>query len=380
MVVDEGVGLEGTGRRLFHMSGKKTKKTGQAGSLSHGATEMTRMTKVLMVGLLSFAAMSLGGCTKNAATGKNIFTLGMNRDTEIALGAEAMPQFTQEFGGPVPNADLQAYVKEVGSKLAAVTEADYPSLPWEFTFLNSDVINAFALPGGKVFLTRGLASKLSSEAEMAGVLGHEVGHVTAQHGAQRIASSSAIQGGVAIAAVLVDSSGNRTAKEIGAVGIPALAIGGQVVQLRYGRKEELEADKLGMRYMSKIGYDPAAQGSVMKVLQAAGGGNSQPEFLSTHPYPETRIAQINSLLAGEYAATQNNPQYQLKANEYKQRMLGKLAMLPAAPDSGRVRAYYAKAGTPMLWCAHCREDVAKHGGVAKIVAHPVMVGMVAVTR
>jgi predicted Zn-dependent protease len=341
---------------------------------------MTRTTKVLTAGLISFAALTLGGCTKNAATGKTIFTLGMNRDTEIALGAEAMPQFTQEFGGPVPNADLQAYVKEVGSKLAAVTEADYPSLPWEFTFLNSEVINAFALPGGKVFFTRGLASKLSSEAEMAGVLGHEVGHVTAQHGAQRIASSSAIQGGVAIAAVLVDSSGNQTAKEIGAVGIPALAIGGQVVQLRYGRKEELEADKLGMRYMSRIGYDPAAQGSVMKVLQAASGGNSQPEFLSTHPYPETRIEQINSLIAGEYAATQNNPQYQLKTNEYKQRMLGKLAMLPAAPDALRVRAYYANAGKPMLWCAHCREDAVKHGGVAQMVAHPVMVGMVAVTR
>lgn len=340
---------------------------------------MTRTTKVLTAGLISFAATSLGGCTKNAATGENIFTL-MNRDNEIALGAQAAPQFTQEFGGAVPNADLQAYVKDVGSKLAAVTEADFPSLPWEFTFLNSEAINAFALPGGKVFLTRGLAVKLSSEAEMAGVLGHEVGHVTAQHGAQRMAKATLIQGGVSVAAVLVDSSGNQTAKEVGALGIPALAIGGQVFQLKYGREDELQADSLGMRYMSKIGYDPAAQGSVMRVLQAAGGGNTQPEWLSTHPFPETRIAQINSLIAGEYAATQNNPQYQLKANEYKQRMLGKLALLPEAPDAPMVRAYYARAGAPMLWCAHCREDAAKHGGVANLVAHPVMVGMVSVTR
>jgi predicted Zn-dependent protease len=296
----------------------------------------------------------------------------MSREAEIQMGMEATPQFTKEFGGAVPSTELQAYVTEVGRKLAAQTEAENPSLPWEFTFLNSDVVNAFALPGGKVFFTRGLASKLSSEAEMAGVMGHEVGHVTAQHGAQRIASSTAMQGSLAVVAVIVDSSGNQKLKQAGALGIPALSVGGQIVQLKFGRNEELEADRLGMRYMSRLGYDPAAQGSVMKVLQAL-GKNTSPEFLSTHPYPESRIEQINQLLATDYAATQNNPQYKLNADEYKRRMLTKLAMLPEAPDAANVRLAIAMDARP-LWCANCRADAARTGTLESIVAHPVIIG------
>jgi predicted Zn-dependent protease len=320
-----------------------------------------RLTAVLV---LAAAATGLSGCVKNAATGKNIFSI-ISPEQELAIGAAAQPQFTEQYGGAVPNADLQAYVREVGLTMAAQTEAEYPSLPWEFTFLNSDVINAFALPGGKVFFTKGLASKLSSEAEMAGVIGHEIGHVTAQHGAQRISSSTAIQGGLAVGAVFVDMSGNKTVRQVGTAAIPALAVGGQVVQLKFGRSEELEADRLGMRYMSRVGYDPAAQGSVMKVLQAAGGPNSQPEFLSTHPYPESRIEQVNKLVATEYAGTQNNPQYQLKAEEYRRRMLGKLALLPPAPDAGLARG---KAAVP--WCSHCREDTLRADGIEGVAAHP----------
>ena len=204
---------------------------------------------------------------------------------------------------------------------------------------------------------------------MAGVIGHEIGHVTAQHGSQRIASSTAMQSGIAVAAVLVDASGNTTAKQVGTLGIPALAVGGQVVQLKFGRNEELEADRLGMRYMSRVGYDPAAQGNVMKVLQAAGGPNSQPEFLSTHPYPESRIEQVNTLVATEYAGTQNNPQYQLKADEYRRRMLGKLALLPAAPDAGLARGSGA-----VLWCSQCREDAVRAEGIETLAAHPALGG------
>lgn len=319
-------------------------------------------------------AMSLGGCVKNAATGENILTLGMSTESQIALGAEAAPQFSQQYGGKVPNADACAYVTEVGTKLAAATEANNPKLPWEFTLLNSDVVNAFALPGGKVFFTRGLAVKLSSEAEMAGVLGHEIGHVTAEHGAQKIAKATVLESGVAVVAEVVNASGSETAKQIGTVGIPALSFGSNVIQLKYGRAQELQADSLGMRYMSRVGYDPAAQGSVMKVLQSLGKSGT-PEILSTHPFPEDRIAQVNALLASDYAATQNNPQYVLKKEEYQRRMLSKLAMLPPAPDSDSTRAYYAGAGTPQLWCAHCREEATREGRLESLLAHPVLVGM-----
>jgi hypothetical protein len=127
--------------------------------------------------LLTLAAaatmlVSLAGCSTNAATGKSSLML-LSREDEIALGAEAAPQMTDEFGGKVPNDRLQKYVVGVGSKLAKETESYNPTLPWSFTLLNSDVVNAFALPGGKVFITRGLASQLTSEAQMAGVLGRD---------------------------------------------------------------------------------------------------------------------------------------------------------------------------------------------------------------
>src|SRR5437899_301026 len=98
----------------------------------------------------------LAACTKNIATGKSIFTLGMSREQEIAMGAQAAPQFTQEYGGKVEHPALQQYVTGIGLKMAKETEGQNPSLPWEFTLLNTDVVNAFALPGGKVFFTRGL--------------------------------------------------------------------------------------------------------------------------------------------------------------------------------------------------------------------------------
>src|SRR5262249_8834355 len=164
-------------------------------SMVSGTVDGSRLWEVHMfrviVVLASLAALT--GCTKNVATGKRIFTLGMSRDQEIALGSQAAPQFTQEFGGKVPSPALQQYVSNIGQKMAKETEAQNPTLPWEFTLLNMTVVNAFALPGGKVFFTRGLAEKLTTEAQMAGVMGHEIGHVTAQHGSQRIASQTAMQ-------------------------------------------------------------------------------------------------------------------------------------------------------------------------------------------
>jgi predicted Zn-dependent protease len=162
-------------------------------------------------------AAPFAGCTENKATGKKIFTLGMTRNEEIALGSEAAPGFTKEYGGKVPSEPLQQYVSNIGHKMAKETEDKNPSLPWEFTLLNTDVVNAFALPGGKVFFTRGLAEKLTDESQMAGVMGHEIGHVTAQHGAQRIASQTAFNVGMIATAVAVGVSGNNDVKNIGAV-------------------------------------------------------------------------------------------------------------------------------------------------------------------
>ncbi len=322
---------------------------------------MARRGMAGMIGAcLVLGVAMLGGCVKNAATGKSIFTMGMPASQQIALGAQAAPEFTKQYGGTVKDAQACAYVTDVGRRLAAQTEGGNPDLPWEFTFLDSDVVNAFALPGGKVFFTRGLASRLTSEAQMAGVIGHEVGHVTAEHGAQRIAQTTALQTGIGVAAVIVDASGNEKVRQGAALGIPALQVGGQLVVLRYGRAEELEADSLGMRYMTRLGYNPAAQGEVMQVLKSlSAGGQKQPEILSTHPEPDRRIEQVNALLKGEYAHTQGNAQFQDHKDEYRARMLSRLGMLAPAPDSQAVARAYAQLGPPELWCSHCRADAEK---------------------
>ncbi len=292
------------------------------------------------------------GCETNAATGRPQLQ-ALSRQQEIAMGIEAQPQLTQEYGGTVPNADLRNYVAEVGQRLAAVTEGDNPSLPWEFTLLDSDVINAFALPGGKVFVSRGLAARMTNEAQLAGVLGHEVGHVTARHINDQMANSG-------VATILV----NAGSAAAGAAGYDPNTVGqigqtvGGVILLKYGRGQELEADRLGMRYMARLNYNPYAMRQVMQILQQAMAGGREPEFLSTHPYPESRIQQIDGLLATEYAGTQNNPQYQLKESEFKSRFLSKLSTLP--PPQKRQgnatprlddRAFALEH--PASWCLHC---------------------------
>lgn len=319
----------------------------------------------------ALALFALSGCSKNAATGKNIFTLGMSRDQEISLGSQAMPDVIKEYNGKVDNPRLQQYVSGIGAKLAKETESNNPTLPWEFTLLNTDVVNAFALPGGKVFFTRGLAERLTSEAQMAGVLGHEIGHVTAQHGAQRIASQTLFNAGVAVGAVVVDSSGNDRVQKIGGYGIPALAVGGNLVMLKFGRNEELEADRLGVRYMANVGYNPRGQLEVMEVLQSLSKGSSTPEILSTHPDPGARVQQIQDLLNTQYASTQNNPQYQDFKERYKTEFLDVIKKMPPAPkqQQSKLRSTppadpaalkttrYAAHDTisdPSQWCAFCR--------------------------
>ncbi len=306
-----------------------------------------------LIGTLGIAHVS--GCSVNPATGARSLTL-LSWDREVAMGVEAAPSMTSEFGGETPDAEAQAYVDEVGKRLLGGIEPGVPELPWTFTLLDSAVINAFALPGGQVYLSRGLADKLTSEAEMAGVIGHEIGHVTARHGNQRISKQLGLNIGLGVAAIIVGAADEDSdIRKYGQIGVPALAIGGNVVMLKYGRDEELEADMLGMRYMARAGYNPIGQRLVMELLKRASGPSGQPEWLSTHPASDTRIARINELLRSEYAYTQNSPDYVMKEDEYKRRMLARLARLgPPKQGSSPV----SLLDTPALWCAHCQRELA----------------------
>ncbi len=314
-----------------------------------------RVHTALRIGFLVLAGVMMVtpiGCTTNPATGKRSFTL-YSWEQEKQMGAAAAAGLTEQFGGAVDDVIPSQYVREVGMKLVAGVEEAVPDLDWEFTLLNTEVINAFALPGGKVFFTRGLAEKLDSEAEMAGVLGHEIGHVTARHGNQRISKQigfTAVMTGVAVAVGASDSDSKT--RKYGQIAVPALAIGGNVVLLKYGRNDESEADMLGMRYMERAGYNPIGQLRVMEVLEAESKGPRQPEWLSTHPHPASRIEDIRRYLAETYAYTQNNPSYVINAEDYEQRMLLPLRNLPKpAQDELPV----SLLDVPMLWCGVCRE-------------------------
>ena len=284
-----------------------------------------RLTRAVAATALLVGSTLLGACTTNAATGRTQLSL-LSRSDEISLGQEAALELIIAYGGEVPSAELQAYVTNIGMKLAAQTEGDNPSLPWSFIFLNTDVINAFALPGGQVFITRGLVERMDNEAQLAGVLGHEIGHVTARHANNRIVR----QTGLSIAVALGTAVINPESEEMQML-VDGLVTGAGIYALTFDRGQESESDLLGMRYMSKAGYDPTGQLQVMHILKDASSGASQPEWLSTHPLPQTRIEDIEALLADEFSAQVNNPANGLYRERFQSSMLSKLNALPAPP-------------------------------------------------
>lgn len=308
------------------------------------------MQRTLLIGLGVGGLFSLVGCTKNVATGNSQGNF-LSREDEIQIGSQQAPLLTQEYGGVVPDATLTAYLTEIGSKISAQVEDQYKNMPWEFTFLNSDVINAFALPGGKVFVSRALVEEMTNEAQLAGVLGHECGHVTAEHADAAIGRQMGLQVGAAAVSIFAGSSGSAVAAVAGEV----LVNSAGVFMLKYDRAQESEADELGIRYMSRAGYNPMGQVQVMEILKRAAGGGGQPEFLSTHPLPETRIAELKQKLSRKrWAAMVNDPAYVYNENEFKTRCLNRLKALPAPAKSASI-----DWNNPLQWCGICRERAGK---------------------
>ena len=304
-----------------------------------------RLMHTAVVALLALVLL-VGGCSTNPATGRSQFDLFLSPDEEVAMGEGAKGELTTEYGGAVADQSVQAYLAEVGSKLTPHTEGDNPDLPWEFTLLDSDVVNAFSLPGGKVFVSRGLVEKFDNEAELAAVVGHEIGHVTARHINERMNRQYAIQiGGSLLGAIA--SGGESTWGQLGA---ELLVNGAGVYSLTFDRAQENEADALGIRYMTRAGYNPIGSLESMQVLaDLAATGDRQPEFLSTHPYPENRVELIRDILRKEHPKALESPDTDVFPDRFRTRMLARLAALPPAPDAARVAL-----GDPLQWCAVCR--------------------------
>ncbi len=235
------------------------------------------------------------GCSTNPATGERELIL-IPRDQEIAMGVQAAPEFEKEFGGKVDDQRLQDYVSSVGQKVAAVS--DRP-MPYEYTLVKSDIPNAFALPGGKIFITAGLMERMTSERQLAAVLGHETAHVAAKHnvkGMQRQMGAAVL---AEVAGAVVGGEKAETAKAV-------TEIVAGVTNLKYSRGDEYQADEYGIRYMARAGYNPWGMVELLTVLyrmaEAEGGeGGSLSEMFQTHPLSSKRIEAARKTIEGNNA-------------------------------------------------------------------------------
>lgn len=221
--------------------------------------------------------------------------VSISPEQEIRLGLQAAPEMAAKMGGELPVTDPRTQeVKKIGQQIISQSEAHKG--PWQFKYhllADSKTINAFALPGGQIFITLGLLNLLQTEAQLAGVLAHETGHVIQRHSAQQMAKSQL--GQIIVLATGIGMSDPNNPQRASQVAMIANLVN-QVAQLRYSRKDELEADEWGIRLMAQAGYNPKAMIEVMKILEKASPGGHTPEMLLTHPYPENRIVQINDYL------------------------------------------------------------------------------------
>lgn len=226
----------------------------------------------------------------NPVTGESQH-VSLSPEQEIALGLQAAPEMAARHGGEVltgPEADV---VHRVGNMIVHNTVAKNSPYRFEFHLLaDNQTINAFALPGGQIFITRALLRRLETEGQLAGVLGHEVGHVIERHGAQQMAKQQLSQG---LSTAVATASDNPNSAVL------AQAVG-QMLTMKYGREDELESDRWGVRLTAEAGYDPRAMIGVMQILQKAAGGSRQPEFMSTHPNPGNRIEKIEAEIKAQF--------------------------------------------------------------------------------
>lgn len=224
--------------------------------------------------------------------------VALSPNEEITMGLQAAPEMARMHGGLYRDEEVQAYLDDICARLidnSTVRETDWP---FECHLLaDRETINAFALPGGQMFITLALFEQLETEGQLAGVMAHEIGHVVARHAAEQLAEQQLAQGlsGAAVIAAYDPENPNS-----GLTAAQMSALISNLVTLKYGREDELQSDRLGVQFMAEAGYDPRAMVGVMEILAAAGGPRSQPEFFSTHPNPDNRIARIWEAIEAEF--------------------------------------------------------------------------------
>lgn len=288
----------------------------------------TNRTRAVLASVL----LLLTACTVNPATGERDFTAFMSPEQELRVGREQHPKIIAQFGGVYDDPKVAAYVDDIGQRLARVSEL--PDLKFTFTVLDDDIVNAFALPGGYIYISRGLLGLANTEAELAGVLGHEIGHVTGRHSAQRYSQS------------VLAGLGTAGASILGSIFLGTSSVGDLVGQTSavylqsFSREHEFEADTLGVRYLARSGYSTDAMASFLSslnafsALEAKVSGLPDPasrfNIMSTHPRTQDRV-----VAATRAANVQSAPNARIGNRDYMNAIDG--VIFGGSPNQGYVR-------------------------------------------
>ena len=268
---------------------------------------LKKLLSVLILG--SVFCIFSGGCVTNAVTGESEFNIyGDDVDDDVRLGKAWAPELEKEFGGAFEDEHIQSYVDYVGQNVAQVSHGAH--IPWHFTVLRDKMMNAFALPGGYIYITTGMLRKLESEAQLAGILAHEASHVTLRHSTNRMSEQMGVD-------LLLSIAIRNASSEV----VRASSIARQLVMLKYSRQDEMEADVIGLRYLMRAGYNPYGMVETMQILEAESDDDRPGEFLSSHPAPMNRYGRLlEEIEAGGY----NVANMKVRKEDYERIVLERL--------------------------------------------------------
>lgn len=271
--------------------------------------------RTTFLGLILLGALWLTGCAVNPVTGKTELALfRVSPDQEIEIGRKTFPRAVQQMGGEYPDPTLAAYLAEVGGRLGRVSHR--PDLSYRFTVVNDSSPNAFALPGGFIAVTRGLLVNLENEAQLAAVLGHEVGHVTARHAVQ------GMQRGTLLNLTLAVLSGTTGETAYGALADQAGQLAASLVDRSYSREQERESDRLGIDYMVLAGYDPQGAVQVQEFFYRQIEGGASPSWLAglfrTHPFSRERLEANLDYIRRQYPQIGGSSGLRLQPESFQQ--------------------------------------------------------------
>ncbi len=274
---------------------------------------MAKFTRIVRSLAAAAFLLPLAACAVNPVTGRQELSLfQVSTAEEIALGEKTFPKALQQMGGELPDPVLAAYLSEVGGRLARVSHR--PELPYRFKVVNDSSPNAFALPGGFIAVTRGLLVTLENEAQLAAVLGHEVGHVTSRHSVQGMQRGTLLNVALAVVSGATGDSGYGVAAE------QAGQLAASLVDRSYSREQERESDRLGIDYMVRAGYDPQGAVQLQEIFYRQVEGGAKPSWLGglfrSHPFSKERLDANRDYLQQNYAGLPGDPRYRLGAKEF----------------------------------------------------------------